>query len=189
MEELFSHVARKIGFDFELKPCQIECLHAVSEKKDLLAILPTGYGKSAIFQLASYVIKEKYNLDKSVCLILTPLNSIMMDQINSLAKKGINACFIDYQCLSAKTVHTVTNDDEYVEEDDEKHETVVSVPLDVVAEGKYPLVYAHPEALLSTKQGETLIQAFERNGALVCIAVDEAHMILEWYFSFQMSTS
>ena len=54
--------------------------HILIQRYDIMAVLPTGYGKSLIFQAAPFVLKKKYGLQKSVCLILTPLN--MVDQIN-----------------------------------------------------------------------------------------------------------
>ncbi|KAH3888554.1 hypothetical protein DPMN_012592 [Dreissena polymorpha] len=61
-----------------------------------------------------------------------------------------------------------------------KGDSVVNVPLEEIIEGKYSLVYAHPEAFLSRSIGTAILSAFERDIIVSCIAVDEAHMILEW---------
>lgn len=66
-------VSERLGFKQELKDAQIECLCNVLNKQDCIAILSTGYGKSLIYQLSPHILKEKYGLDKSSCLILTPL--------------------------------------------------------------------------------------------------------------------
>ena len=171
MDEIITSVLRKIGFVKPLKDCQRECLVNVLSKRDVMAILPTGYGK---WPRSS----AKYHLDCSVCLILTPLNSIMMDQINSLSKQGIRACWLDYNCESGQAP---ANEDSSDNEDTESQgQTIVNVSLDDIIQGKYTLIYAHPEALLSTDRGTFLLSAMERNGLISCIAIDEAHMILEW---------
>ncbi|KAH3751394.1 hypothetical protein DPMN_185950 [Dreissena polymorpha] len=64
-----------------------------------------------------------------------------------------------------------------------KGDSVVNVPLEEIVEGEYSLVYAHPEAFLSTSIGTAILRAFERDITVSCIAFDEAHMILEWQLS------
>ncbi|KAH3784740.1 hypothetical protein DPMN_162707 [Dreissena polymorpha] len=56
----------------------------------------------------------------------------------------------------------------------------VNVPLEEIIEGMYSLVFDHPEAFLSTSIGTAILSAFERDITVSCIAVDKAHMILEW---------
>lgn len=178
MDEIITRVFKEIGFVKPLKDCQRECLMHVLSKHDVMAILPTGYGKSLIFQVAPFVLKAKYDLVSSVCLILTPLNSIMMDQINSMSKQGINACWLDYNCQSGQTAADDDNSDD--EDTVQQGQSIVNVPLDDIIKGKYTLIYAHPEALLSNDNGTRLLSAMEREGIISCIAIDEAHMILEW---------
>lgn len=61
-----------------------------------------------------------------------------------------------------------------------RDKVIVNVPQDDIIKGKYTLIYAHPEALISTDKGTHLLSAMEREGIISCIAIDEAHMILEW---------
>ncbi|KAH3855074.1 hypothetical protein DPMN_097634 [Dreissena polymorpha] len=56
----------------------------------------------------------------------------------------------------------------------------INVPLEEIIEGKYSLVYAHPEAFLSTTIGIAILSAIERDKTVSCTAVDEAYMILAW---------
>ncbi|KAH3751475.1 hypothetical protein DPMN_186034 [Dreissena polymorpha] len=101
----------------------------------------------------------------------------MMDQINSLSKQGNSACRLDYNCQSGQTAASV--EDSSDEEDTAKGESVVNVPLDDIIKGKYSLVYAHPEAFLRTTNGTAILSAFKSDRTISCIAVDDAHMILE----------
>jgi superfamily II DNA helicase RecQ len=102
-----------------------------------------------------------------------------MDQINSLKKQGIDACWLDFDCQSGQALADDISDDE---EDTvpQGQGVVINVPLEDIITGKFTLVYAHPEALLSTGKGTYLLSAMERKGIISCIAIDEAHMILEW---------
>jgi len=177
--ELINNVIKDLGFLSPLKDSQIECLQHAIQRNDVMAILPTGYGKSLIFQAAPFVLKKKYGLEKSVCIILTPLNSIMVDQINSLNKLGIPACWLDFTCMTGQTI-AADSDNSSDEVEGSNPRPVVNVPLEDIAAGKYSLVYAHPEALMSTASGEALLNKLQKGGVVSCIAIDEAHMILEW---------
>ncbi|WAR09362.1 RECQ-like protein [Mya arenaria] len=134
MDEIITRVSKEIGFVKPLKDCQRECFMHVLSKHDVMAILPTGYGKSLIFQVVPFVLKAKYDLVSSVCLILTPLNSIMMDQINSMSKQGINACWLDYNCQSGQTAADDDNSDD--EDTVQQGQSIVNVPLDDIIKGK-----------------------------------------------------
>ena len=57
----------------------------------------------------------------------------------------------------------------------------VSVSMDDVRQGKFRLLYSHPEALLSSPVGRTILRSEVYRHNVCCIAVDEAHMIDEWY--------
>ena len=78
-----------------LKPKQVLCLEAAYHGKDLLAVLPTGYGKSLVFHLLSSLIAEKNRtdvLEKPVIVVISPLNSLISDQlqkINRLRQRAV----------------------------------------------------------------------------------------------------
>lgn len=112
--ELIRETAITVGFHKPLKNEQLLCLTYVVEGKDVLAILPTGYGKSLIFQLAPQVIMRSRNIpaSKSVGLIITPLNSIMNNQIQTLHSMGISACSLDYSCSKTQTFRYASDSEE-----------------------------------------------------------------------------
>lgn len=171
-----------IGFDKDLKPEQKECLLSAFEGRDVLAILPTGFGKSLIFQLAPFAIclKRDGSLENIRCfvLVITPLNSIMIDQCHTLSKLGIKACAIDYNCINAETYLNVSDSES--DDDADSGELLSTVSLEDIVKGGYQVVYAHPEALVQTKRGDRLLSKLAHDNRLVCVAIDEAHMILEW---------
>lgn len=67
---------------FFLKPKKIDCLKAIQEK-DTVAILPTGYGKSLIFELLPHLSKCVCDI-KSIVIIIAPLNAIIEQELSKL---------------------------------------------------------------------------------------------------------
>ena len=102
-------------------------------------------------------------------LVINPLNSIMINQCKSLAKIGINSCYLDFLRNKAET---------FVNES--TRELVTEPDLGALVCDKYNVIYAHPEAQIITRGGQDLLRDSRFESHLVCIAVDEAHMILEW---------
>ena len=113
-------------FPYDFKEAQLLCLQTILQNKDLIAILPTGYGKSILFQMAPYLIhaskgqRVDFQEMLTCALVLTPLNSIMKDQLADLCKIGIPACAIDYTYLQAETF--VTEKANSISEDEDEDE-------------------------------------------------------------------
>ena len=85
--------------DIELKEKQYEALKAVVLKnRDVLAVLPTGYGKSLIYQLLPLVFDfftaNGSPVRKSTVIVISPLNALMRDQIVKLKEGGLNVCVL-----------------------------------------------------------------------------------------------
>ena len=88
--------------DVILKVKQVICLEALYLRKDVVAVLPTGYGKSLVFHVLPRLLKERDAICtstgttscKSVVLVVSPLNALMYDQISSLRDKGVQAAIL-----------------------------------------------------------------------------------------------
>lgn len=78
------------------RPLQEEIINAVLQKKDVLALLPTGGGKSVCFQVPAM-------MNDGLCLVISPLIALMKDQVENLRRKGITA-FAIYSGMSRKEV-------------------------------------------------------------------------------------
>jgi superfamily II DNA helicase RecQ len=79
----------------ELKDKQLQTLKALYEVKDCISVLPTGYGKSVIFQILPWFAQCMHQKDKPMTVIVVcPLTSLMQDQVLALRKSGINACSV-----------------------------------------------------------------------------------------------
>jgi len=105
------------GYDVFRSP-QAEIIQAVLEKKDTLALLPTGGGKSICFQVPTLLMD-------GVCLVVTPLIALMQDQVNQLKKRGIPAL----------AVHSGMSREE------------IDIAIDNCVYGKIKFLYLSPERL------------------------------------------
>ena len=156
----------RASISFDLKDEQKTALRALYERKDVMCLLPTGFGKSVIFQLAPFLLDQ--TVSSGIALIIAPLNAIMKDQVLKLCRTGVSACYIDMDCEEGETFQlasgstdsdndTDLDDDGWETDEDEQHTDLdviqVSVPISDLMIGKYNLIYAHPEALLSTTAG------------------------------------
>jgi superfamily II DNA helicase RecQ len=100
-----------------------------------------------------------------------------------LTKKGIKACALNYMGNSTKglSVDAVYYSDSSEEETESEGVLITDIPMEEIENGKYQLVYAHPEAIISSRTGRKLLNNTKFKKNLCCIAIDEGHMILEWY--------
>jgi ATP-dependent DNA helicase RecQ len=132
---------------------QEEIIRSVMQNKDTLALLPTGGGKSITFQVPALA-------RDGICLVITPLISLMQDQVENLKLRKIRAIAI-HSGLS-------------------KFE--LDVALDNCIYGDYKFLYLSPERL-STDLFLKRLESMKVN----LIAVDEAHCISQWGYDFRPS--
>ena len=92
--DVLRQLATKLRFSLELKVEQRETLNSLLDGSDVLAVLPTGYGKSLIFQLLVLVGKEERRKPSAV-LVICPLKSIIDNQIGEAEGLGIRVVAIN----------------------------------------------------------------------------------------------
>ena len=138
------------NFD-SFRPLQEEIIQSILMGTDTLALLPTGGGKSICFQVPA-MVKE------GICMVVSPLISLMKDQVENLKEKGINAVSI----VSGMG----------------KNE--IDIALDHCIYGQVKFLYLSPERLLSD-----LVRERIKYMNVNLIAVDEAHCISQWGYDFR----
>ncbi len=166
--------------DVILKPKQVICLEKIFLGEDILAILPTGYGKSLIYQLLPLILFRKKMLEEdptrgiisindvtTVLLVISPLNSLISDQIRKLLTTGLRVSSLNV------SQQATTDDNEGFDVD--KHSK-----KEELASGYYNLLFAHPESFISCKFGRELANSPSYQKNVCAIVIDEAHCILEW---------
>jgi superfamily II DNA helicase RecQ len=100
--------------DTILKPKQMICLESVFSQKDVMCVLPTGYVKSLIFHLMPMLLFAKHELDRdsfggissedvnTIVIVISPLNSLMSNQISRLSLSGIRAAVLSVKASVKK---------------------------------------------------------------------------------------
>ena len=92
--------------DFTLKAQQKEAVKHVWEGKDVFVLLPTGFGKSIIYEvlpfLFDYKLRRMHGQTKSLVIVMSPLVSLMADQVSSLRRRGVEAAIMSSKCATVK---------------------------------------------------------------------------------------
>ena len=153
-----------------IKPKQAKCLEALFYRRDTLAVLPTGYGKSLVYQLLPSLLHERNLFEQRrseeavlsqaspVILVVAPLNSLVDDQLRKLNERtGLKAAVLK-----------------------NNQEGDFSCDQPGIKDALFDIVFLHPEACLSSKAGLNLLQSEQYQSSVEAIVVDEAHCILEW---------
>ena len=156
-----------------LKPMQVKCWHNAINGMDVMAVLPTGYGKSLIFQLLPFMLTVKNT--RNIVIIVAPLTSIIIDQVKVLPLRNIIPAVFKSEDISKEVESLFVSTDKTKKIPDED----ISTDIEIIKKGEFDLLFAHPEALLSD-DGRRLMKSSVFQENVVALVVDEAHCVITW---------
>ncbi|XP_057299251.1 ATP-dependent DNA helicase Q1-like [Hydractinia symbiolongicarpus] len=162
---------------FILKPKQVQCFEYLGEGHHVIAVLPTGFGKSLIYQLLPNFVPERKA--DNIVLIVSPLTSIIQDQLVNLSKVGIECGFLQLE----DQANSQRYEPLFEEDLNDASNSVFKISKSIVA-GKCKILFARPESLLSDQGRKILRSKIYEENVVACV-IHEAHCVELWGEEFR----
>lgn len=141
----------------ELKPIQEKAIINFTKRRDVFAMLPTGYGKSLLFQLVPRICQFLHNKgfdypSDPILIVICPLTALISSHLTELRAHGISACSLSDEKLN----------------------------IEQLKDGNFSIVFASPEVILNniTRREMLHTELYKKN--VFGIVTDEAHVVPKW---------
>ena len=156
--------------DLVLKEPQKNAMKALFNGEDVFLWLPTGFGKSICYEALPFLFDFKLGRtssleSRSTVLVISPLVSLMTDQVTSLRSRGVSAAILSRR--------------EGVNKELLATDSMLHIP------GKFSLLFSAPEAIIGSEKWRECLLQFPLNERIVALAVDEAHCVSKWYVYYR----
>ena len=165
LEEALVYALTSIGKGLALKEEQRIAVRHIFDGNDIFVWLPTGFGKSICYECLPFVFDYSLGCTqdlsaRSLVIVVSPLRSLMIDQVTSLRKRGVSAAILSGH--------------------DGIDKSLLATDSDLVIPGKYSLVFSAPEAIVGSAKWRERLLTTPLNDRIVAVAVDEVHCVSKW---------